>query len=469
MEFNKNNPEDYENLLDDIYAVRYQSAENILKAYDVPLKVSELRIIFHLIKDVKDNEADIKKVKIAHFLAREKLMNAIKNFFNPPSLENLNRAQLNELLLDECFLHNPNLSRIKELVDAGADIYSLDDWGWTAFQRAIHRFKQRDLVEFFIAKGIDVNYPFPPYQNAPQNYHFTLWLQSLTVNCKEDMLYLLIKNGANILDKDSSGNTVLHLSASSQTIKKGLFKYFVEQGVDVNAKNNDGNTVLMKMNESSYAHRDKNLSIMKYILSVGADPNIKNNQLKTVLEVSMVYNATDDLVIRLLHKFGADIDELTSTNQTLLMLATELNYLIWAKTLIELGANQNIRDKKGQTAYEFAISKGFLEIARLINAEADSDYCSRPEYVLIQETKNLILSALQKGKRWRSYDKESWREFYFNGHTFFLHHGEHGSDNNFTNEYSSDDALKYLYRNVGYFEKIKTELEIWQSVLNSLA
>jgi hypothetical protein len=76
---------------------------------------------------------------------------------------------------------------------------------------------------------------------------------------------------------------------------------------------------------------------------------------------------------------------------------------------------------------------------------------------------------LQKGKRWRSYDKESWREFYFNGHTFFLHHGEHGSDNNFTNEYSSDDALKYLYRNVGYFEKIKTELEIWQSVLNSLA
>lgn len=87
-----------------------------------------------------------------------------------------------------------------------------------------------------------------------------------------NMLKLLIKNGADIHQKDFAGQTPLHraaLTPKGETLE--LMKYLIAEGANVNAKDSEGNTPLF------IAQAVKNDDAVNLLINSGADTTIKNN------------------------------------------------------------------------------------------------------------------------------------------------------------------------------------------------
>lgn len=104
------------------------------------------------------------------------------------------------------------------------------DWyDWTPLHFAAQA-GQKDIVEFLIAKGADVNAETikgeTPLQFAADNDH-------------KEVVELLIEKGADV-SLNRSGETPLHTAAANG--HKEVAELLIAKGADVNAKNNDGQT-----------------------------------------------------------------------------------------------------------------------------------------------------------------------------------------------------------------------------------
>jgi len=460
MEFNKHNIADYDLLLHNDYLVRYHAGQRILHAYNISLGISEIRTVFpFLSKDLQKSENKV-VINEGYELARENLFLFIKKYLFLSIYENITKKELNECLLDECYVDKPRVEIVKKLVTLGADIYAKDDWDWPAYIRALQQLSSTELLHFFLDKGIDVNWSYPPYVNAPTNYHVTFWTKALSSYLEDETIQALIEKGANLKEIDHNGNNCLHLAAKSK-VKPETLQQFFEAGIDINAANVNGETPLMLVCENP-----NSTAFLQALLERGANPNIKNTQGKTAIQrLAQSYSGAN--MVRLLAQYGAALDEKNDIGQTPLIIAVEQNNLGSLKVLLEFGANKNITDAKGEKPYDIAIAKGFMEIAALFSADAEKDYKARPEYWQIQELKNEIIKALKAGKKSYHSDKEGWSELAFKEGQYIL---EGGAASTYTKTYKEEDALKYLYDSNSYLERQHSaELQLWKLTLSRLA
>jgi len=123
-----------------------------------------------------------------------------------------------------------DLARVKEFVEAGADVNAKNTHRETALMVATHK-NHIDIVKYLVEKGADMNV---------KNVNGVTALIVATFNDRIDIVKYLVEKGAHMNAKDSHGYTALMLGTRENHID--IVKYLVEKGADVNVQNDRGET-----------------------------------------------------------------------------------------------------------------------------------------------------------------------------------------------------------------------------------
>ncbi len=211
------------------------------------------------------------------------------------------------LLINACF---ESLEKASELLDVNPDlIFEKTGLGETPLHYLAVE-NQLDAVEFLFLKGADLNtkneFGDTPITEATSLGHF-------------DMVKFLLENGAKI-DQLPGGDPIIHEAVRSGDPE--IVDLLVNYGVDINATDFLGCTPL---HES--ASEDEFLDVTKYLVNK-----------------------------------GVNIDALDGFNCTPLNASALHGCLETAKFLVSSGASLTIKDAKGRTPAEKAMSCNNLEI-----------------------------------------------------------------------------------------------------------
>lgn len=140
-------------------------------------------------------------------------------------------------------------------------------------------------------------------------------------------------------------------------------QYLVEQGADVNLKCESGMTALMlAMNPNS---EKDSLAIATSILDAGADVNANSGGGNTALMEAGHKGLTK--VVELLLQRGAKLDIQNKYGETALIVSSlEGAEPGVVKALLEAGANKDLADVDGFTAFDMAKKLGNEEVMNLL-------------------------------------------------------------------------------------------------------
>ena len=108
-----------------------------------------------------------------------------------------------------------------------------------------------------------------------------------------------------------------------------------------------------------------NIDGVRKAIEAGADINIQNKYGDTALKIASVYNWIN--IAYFLVKAGADLNIQDENGRTLLMEAVyygRRNELI--KILLKGGADKDIKNNKGETAFDIAKRQGNQEMVELL-------------------------------------------------------------------------------------------------------
>lgn len=120
------------------------------------------------------------------------------------------------------------IANLKLLVDKGADLFDVDDDGYTLLHEARGDSNENLIAEYLIDQGIDVNAKNQYGHTALQvNYN----LQNIS------MVKKLESAGFDLRATCEAGSLIHHFVHSIETIK-----YLIEKGIDPMIKNNHGTT-----------------------------------------------------------------------------------------------------------------------------------------------------------------------------------------------------------------------------------
>jgi serine/threonine-protein phosphatase 6 regulatory ankyrin repeat subunit B len=178
-----------------------------------------------------------------------------------------------------------DLPKVKELIGNNHDLLSSrDERGITPLYYAAMN-GQRDVVDFLIQNGCDINESLKNGMTPLCTAAFKHY----------DIVSLLIEKGADVNHKTYSGDTALHFAVLNGNYE--ITKILLDNGANVNDADNEGNTPLFK------AVMVNKKEIVDLLVQRGADVNSKNQEGCTPLHsASMQY---PDDISKLLERHGA--------------------------------------------------------------------------------------------------------------------------------------------------------------------
>ncbi|UYV74341.1 K02A2.6-like [Cordylochernes scorpioides] len=171
---------------------------------------------------------------------------------------------------------------------------------------------------------------------------------------KEDIFRLLVDNGADINARNIDGCTPLHQSIEFQHFK--IFKDLIEQGADYNTKSVHGVTPLM-MASSKYDER-----FIIHLLNLGVDLEAADRNGETAIFYTVERHFK---IFKILFDAGADINRKTITGRSLLHSACLSSSIQVVSFLIKLGADVNEKCDEGFTPLFYTIPFG-IEVTKLL-------------------------------------------------------------------------------------------------------
>lgn len=126
-----------------------------------------------------------------------------------------------------------------------------------------------------------------------------------------------------------------------------ICKRYVDAGMDVNIADSDGTPML------NIAARADNLDAVKWLVSCGArlDSISKDRGYTAIMDSVWRGNAE---MTRFFIEQGAELDTISKDGQTMLVLAVGADKTEIVKMLAENGANPDIKDRMGMSAYDYA-------------------------------------------------------------------------------------------------------------------
>ncbi len=187
------------------------------------------------------------------------------------------------------------------------------------------------------------------------------------------------------------------LVAAAETKNLSLLRAILRRGVDPNVRNNEGQTALMICAKNGF------LKGVKFLLSLGADLNLRDENSYTALHYA-VESGKEEVVLALL-KAGAEIEARNNLSATPLMLAVMFGFTHIVKALIRAGADVNTcLLPSGKTASMVAIERKWKEIIPLlIKAGANLDIQDRHgktawDYIADQEILEIVERSVQQSQ-----------------------------------------------------------------------
>jgi len=215
-------------------------------------------------------------------------------FYHTHELHDLNYKDergKNLTLLTAAILGNQK-EMIDYLLELGANVSMEDDLGGAISVAALQG--DIDLIQTLLDKGADINQKdtngITPLIRALCGI---MWrIESLQEKFTDrDLLNFFIDAGANIIDVDDQGCTIIfymiHASRSFFLEEwKDLLDGLVDLGLDIHAKNFEGITTLM------HAIHCRNVPFFNYLLNNGADLLAINNQSQSVVDFALISENT---------------------------------------------------------------------------------------------------------------------------------------------------------------------------------
>jgi ankyrin repeat protein len=205
------------------------------------------------------------------------------------------------------------LSSFTDLLEAGADINMPSGTGTPLHFALIARGTAPQFVRFLLARGADVNAQAGYYGETPL-------MRAVSSATSPEIINTLLDSGANIEAKSK------HLES---------YPYYPDM------------TVLM------WAVKHNRIEAAKLLIDRGARINARNSRGETAYDIA-VENCIDPAVCGILKKAGAGINLPDHKGQTPLMLAAWNGTSTTVKLLLNQGANPEMKDLSGYTAYEHA-------------------------------------------------------------------------------------------------------------------
>jgi ankyrin repeat protein len=272
------------------------------------------------------------------------------------------------------------LSRVKLLLENGANISSRSEDGETALFHAIIN-KNEQIVYELLKNKADAN-SASKYGITPMMYAARFF---------PDSIPLLFIYDAQLEARDDTGLTAIMYAIHYKN--KEAVELLLDAGADVNARNNDGETPIMyaarffpdviglllllgarkedKDEDGNtaliLAVHTQDIDAIKLLLEADADVNEHDTAGVTPLMVATEFPPNS--IMPMLLKRGARLEDADENGDTALMLAVFFNNEDAVKLLLEVGANVNARNNDGETVLEVAKKESTPEIIALIEAK----------------------------------------------------------------------------------------------------
>ena len=277
-------------------------------------------------------------------------------------------------------IHDNDITRVKTLLDKGADPNAYDDDSDNVLINA-SLYASADCMKLLLDKKANPNLKnklgqtplmFCTYEmdkmklllqygadiNAKSNSENTPFLIACMGSGRYETIKFLLDNGADPLAKRWGAETSLMRAAQSSDTM--TIHVLLSKGVDINA-HPWGSTALM------YAIRYANWPCVFCLLDNGADPNIADPMNMTPLLFAAEENNLE--AVKALLKKTKDINTIDSlAGMTPLMWATynEHDNPKIIQALLDKGALVNIKAKNGSTALSWAMKKGNTKTVALL-------------------------------------------------------------------------------------------------------
>ncbi len=215
--------------------------------------------------------------------------------------------------------------------------------------------KWENLWKFIIYSAISKDIELSQEEKDTALSWFALNNNEMMVN----MIANMGANKANIVEFDLYEiNRRLILDVTSQNLE--AVKYLLSNGAHPNSRNLKGETPVI---HAVSKHDDEN--IVKLLLNYGANINARNNIGNTALIIAAI-KGYDNITKLLLTHHNIYINTKNNHGNTALMNAVIMLKEKIVLQLLQSGANPNLKDNEGLTAYEHALSVKNKKICKIL-------------------------------------------------------------------------------------------------------
>jgi ankyrin repeat protein len=237
---------------------------------------------------------------------------------------------------------------VTKLISAGASLHLRDlSHGTPLHSAALNG--QFQVVKLLMQLGSDVN--------ARNLYGFTALHYAVMSGCvKTTMTLLEDDNGIEIDAKSQNGYTPLYAAAHNGRLT--IVQMLLKHGADINNRDEDGNSALITAADTG--HVDVVCWLMQNIKHINTKPNIAND---TPLNVAARDGSIETVRCLLENGFPANEPEDVTSS---LAVAVEKGNLEVVKLLLKFGAEVNRKDKDGTTQLHKAVEKGNFKIVQVL-------------------------------------------------------------------------------------------------------
>lgn len=294
--------------------------------------------------DIRVNRSYVKYTTVLHYAAKHSKTKFIEKLLQLGA--NLHaQDEWGRTALHYAAQHGP-YKAAKVLLEAGSCVTDGDNKDLTSLDCAALSFglsaEHSEKEVFDMLQLLSNNGDFGTYKATNSALSFALSLAADSGNYKA-VKFLLIR-GTPVTTVQREGITTHPLSLSSGKGFKPIVELLLSRGVNINLKDSTN-----RMTAIHHAALNGQSDMVIYLLEKGADVNIKSKSDMTSLHYAA--RGREEEIVRLLLPQINDIDATDVNGRTALFHAFDSRYKCEniALTLINNGANFNIKDKNGQT------------------------------------------------------------------------------------------------------------------------